>query len=386
MTQTANVNLEPSASRISVCLLCDTVGMDAGTEKLVIETARRLNHSKLEVHVCCLEDSPQLRSLDSECQTAVFPTESINSVRGLRQVLAFRRYLSRNNIQIVQAFMNRSSILAVAAALGSGRIVITSRLNTGYWYTPAWRTFFRILNIGTTRVLTNSLAGRDVVVKSESLAPEKVDVIYQGVNAELFRPGLRDRTACTKLGIPENAVVVGIVANLRPVKDLPLFLRAARIVSEACPEAAFLVIGQGEMLGELQALAGELGIRDNVFFTRGEGQVIDYLAGMSIGCLTSFSEGFSNAILEYMATGIPVVATDVGGIREAVVDGDTGCIVLKRSPEAFAQPIIKLLRNDELRVRMGNAALQHCLEKFEFAKTIGDLENYYSGLVKPVAR
>ncbi|HZD32191.1 MAG TPA: glycosyltransferase family 4 protein [Candidatus Angelobacter sp.] len=382
MPQEAAVSPGQRKFRIPVCLLCDTVGVDAGTERLVVETARRLDHTKFEVHVCCLEDSPQLRSLDGICQTEVFPTDEIDSVRGFRQVRAFRRYASRHNIQVVQAFMNRSSILAVLAAFGTRQVVITSRLNTGYWYTPKWRTFFRILNLGTTRILTNSLAGRDIVMNAENLAATKIDVLYQGVNAEHFNPGLGNPTVCTQLGIAEHVAVVGIVANLRPVKDIPLFLRAAKVVLEACPETAFLVVGQGEMLGELRALAGDLGIRNNVFFTRGEGQVIDYLARMSIGCLTSFSEGFSNAILEYMAVGLPVVATDVGGNREAVADGETGLLVRERSPEAFAQPIIELLHNNELRERMGEAALQRCLRKFEFGKTIRDLENYYSGLVQ----
>jgi glycosyltransferase involved in cell wall biosynthesis len=382
MTTSADENAAQRASRISVCLLCDTLGLDAGTERLVVEIARRLDPAKVDVHVCCFEDSSQLRSLEGVCHTVVFPAERVNSLNGLRQMASFRKYLKRHKIQVVHTFMTKASIFAVLSSLRTHQVVITSRLNTGYWYTPAWKLVFRILNRGTTRVLSNSQVGRDIAVEAERLDPQKIDVLYQGVSVEQFRPGAGDLTASRRLGIPESALVIGIVANLRPVKDIPLFLRAARIVVAQCPQAAFLVVGHGQLLGELLALAEELGIRDRVFFTRGEGRVIDYLVRMSVACLSSESEGFSNAILEYMAVGLPVVATDVGGNCEAVLDGETGLLVRDRTPEAFARPLIELLKNEDLRRRMGANGLARCLAHFERGKTIRDLEDYYAGLVR----
>ena len=156
--------------------------------------------------------------------------------------------------------MTKTNILAALSSLATERVVVTSRLNTGYWYTPAWKRTFRILNLGTTRVLTNSEAGRTIVAEAEHLDRGKIDIYYQGVNVERFRPGVGDATVCIRLGIPESAPVIGIVANLRPVKDLPLFLRAAKIVAERVPQAAFLMVGHGEQLGELQALAKNSGL------------------------------------------------------------------------------------------------------------------------------
>ena len=382
MTVLNNEHLAPSASRISVCLLNDTVGVDAGTERLVVEIARHLDPAKFEVHVGCLEESNQLRSLEGVCRTVVFPVERINSLQGLRQVASFRGYLTRHKIQIVHAFMNKTGIFAVLSSLGSRRIVITSRLNTGYWYTPALKRWFRALNWGTTRVLTNSQVGRDITVEAENLDPQKIDVLYQGVTVEHYRSDIGDPEVSRRLGIPASARVIGIVATFRPVKDISLFLRAAKIVSQQCPEAAYLLVGHGQQFEELRTLARELGIGDRVFFTRGEGRVVDYLSRMSVACLSSESEGFSNAILEYMAAGLPVVATDVGGNREAVLDGETGFLVRERTPEAFAQPLIELLRNENLRRRMGTNGLARCLANFERDKTIRDLEDYYAALVR----
>jgi glycosyltransferase involved in cell wall biosynthesis len=367
--------------RIRVCLLSDTVGLDAGTERQVVETAKRLHPDRFDVHVICLEDSPQLRSLEGICNIAVFPTPSVNSWSGLVQARRFRRYLRRHRIQIVHAYMNKTGTFAVLTSLGSDRIVITSRLNTGYWYTPRLRLMFRILNLRTDAIMANSLEAKRIAVETEGLAPDRVAVVYQGVDMTKFSRGLGDPTAADRLGIPPSARVIGIVANLRPVKDHALFLRAAKIVADQVQDVMFLLAGRGELYQQLCDLASELGIRDRVFFTQGEGNVMDYLARMSIGCLTSFSEGFSNAIMEYMAAGLPSVAIDVGGNRDAIIDGETGYLVAERSPEAFARPLIELLRNDKLRIGMGEKAFQRCVENFEVGKTIGQLEEFYKRLV-----
>ena len=363
-----------------MALFVDTVGKAAGTERQVVETARRLDKQKFDVHVCCLEPSAELSALNSCCNTQIFSFTRIVSSAALTQLAAMRRYLHEHEIDIVHAFMNKTSICAVATSLGSDRIVITSRLNTGYWYTPFLKRAFRVLNLATGRVMANSNEAKRIAVEAEKLDPAMVDVVYQGVNMDVYRPGAGDPEAARRLGIPEGSRVVGIVANLRPVKDIPLFLRAAKLVSEKIGDAVFLIAGGGEQYGELVELVQNLGLRDRVFFTRGEGRVLDWLSCMSIGCLTSQSEGFSNAILEYMAMALPVVATCVGGNAEAVVDGQTGYLIRERTAEAIAAPVIELLRNENLRRSMGERGAKRCRENFEWGRTILNLEQYYTAL------
>ena len=375
-------SIPQSSGKIAVALLSDTVGLDAGTERQVIETAKRLDKDRFDVHVICLEDSSQLRGVSSICHTAVFPVASLNSTQGVRQVLAFRKYATRHRLQILHGYMNKTSLFAVLSALGTDRIAITSRLNTGYWYTPALRNMFRAMNLRADGIMANSLEAKRIAVETERLDPDRVKVVYQGVDMTKFSRGLGDPSAADMLGIPRNARVVGIVANLRPVKDHALFLHSAKLVADQIPDAAFLLAGRGELYDDLRKLAAELGIGDRVFFTQGEGNMMDWLSRMAIGCLTSISEGFSNAIMEYMAAGMPVVAIDVGGNRDAVVDGETGYLVPERSPEKFAEPIIKLLRNDELRASMGAKGFERCLQLFEVQKTIGQLEDYYRSLLR----
>jgi glycosyltransferase involved in cell wall biosynthesis len=213
----------------------------------------------------------------------------------------------------------------------------------------------------------------------------KIDVLYNGVDMERYarRPDLAGFSGSP--AIPPQFRIVGIVANYRPVKDLPLFLRAARIVAGAVPDAAFLLVGQGPQRAELTHLAAELGIADRVFFTDGNGAVPDHIARMTVACLSSASEGFSNAFLEYMAAGLPVVATDVGGNAEAIQDGPSGYLVRTQAPEALAMPIIRLLQNESLRATMARASNERCREKFDIGQAICELEDYYVELLKVVS-
>ena len=365
-------------SKIRVCLLVDTVAYDAGTERQVAETAKRLNPDRFEVHVCCLEASPQLDSLAGCAQVAVFPLPRLHSPNGLRQLLRFRNYLQQHQVDIVHTFMVNTSIFGVVTGRLAGcRTIITCRLNTGYWYTPFYLALFRFLNRFTTRIMVNSQGAREIVCAAEKLPLGKVDVIYQGVDMEAYAAQRGDPRVCESLGLPSQAKVVGMVANFRPVKDHALFLQAARLVAQAVPEAAFLLVGRGPLRDELQRLAGQLGLAGKVFFPDGRGQVVDHLARMSVGCLSSHSEGFANAILEYMAAGLPVVATDVGGNAEAIEEGVTGYLVRERTAEAFAAPIIRLLSDENLRRAMGRRGFERCAERFEIHKTIPLLEDYY---------
>lgn len=361
--------------------MVDTVGLDAGTERLVSVILNRLDPGKVDAHLACLENSPRLEELSLHYKTRVFPASRLNSWNGLRRIREFHDYLKEMRIDVMHAFMTKSAILGVMAYPGSGcKAIVASRLSID-WYKPAITAFFRyFMNPRTTRIFANSEGVKRFVMDKEKAAPEKIDVIYQGVDMAKYSARAGDPSAAQALGIPETAPVVGIVANYRPIKDLPLFLRAAQIVVKSVPQTAFLLVGTGSIYNDLVRLAEQLGISRSVFFSNGKGGVQDYLRRMSIACLSSESEGFSNAILEYMAAGLPAVATDVGGNGEAILHGETGFLVRDRTPEAFAAPILNLLRDDELRRSMGQNALERCRRLFSMEVFISRLEGYYRNL------
>jgi glycosyltransferase involved in cell wall biosynthesis len=366
----------PRKPPLKVCLVVDSLAPDAGTEKLVANLAAAIDPHLIEIHICCFENSERLMSVAAQVHRAVFPLTRLNSPAALRQMWKFRTYLRQNGMEAVHSFMTKSSIFSVLASIGTDcRAVITSRLNSGYWYTPRLVWIFRALNRYSTHIMTNSEMARDLTSSVERVSPQKITVFYPGV--DLHRFGSGNPSSLAPLGIPQEALVVGIVANFRAVKDIPLFLGSAAVISAAVPSAAFLLVGQGALKAQLEQLAAELKIGDRVFFSSPEVAIPDYLSRMSVACLSSKSEGLPNAILEYMAAGLPVVAADVGGVRELVDDGSTGYLVRTRTPEAFAEPVIQLLRDPDLRRAMGRRGLERARADFDFSGTVVRLQQFY---------
>lgn len=366
---------------VKVLLVVDSLTPEAGTENQILNLIPHFDRARIELFVACLEDGPRLQSVKPHATPLVFPVGRVFSFTGIREMLRFRREIRRREIDVVHTFMVRSTIFGVLAArFSSCKAILTSRRNLGYWYGPRYLALFRLLNRLTTRVLANSEAARQSAIRIEGLAENRVDVLYNGVECSRFarpaNPLLRQR-----LGIPENAPVVGIVSNYRPVKDLPLFLKAARLVHQSAPGVFFVLAGRGPQQRELTTLAAELGIADCTIFTDDQNDVAAFYSCFQIACLSSQSEGFSNAILEYMAAGLPIVATDVGGVREAVQQGQTGFLVPSGDAQEFASKILVLLADEKLRAEMGRRGQQQCRERFDFPLVARQYEDYYGSLL-----
>src|SRR6185369_11111329 len=216
------------------------------------------------------------------------------------------------------------------------------------------------------RVIANCLVVQNQLIR-EGVNPKRIIQHYNGLDLERMKvsPGLTRAAALKRLVLPEDRRLISIVANLHnPVKDHPMFLRAAAQVRAAVPDAAFVIAGEGDLQPQLQELANELGIARDVHFIGRCDEVPNLLFASHIGVLSSKAEGFANAILEYMCAGLPVVATDVGGVREAIVEGQTGYIVPSGDHEAMARRIINVLSSDDEAGIMGERGRTIVAEKF----------------------
>jgi len=178
----------------------------------------------------------------------------------------------------------------------------------------------------------------------------KIATIYNGLDPRRVMPNGKDRRLVLKeFGLPDisGSRFVTILANLRSrVKNHAMFLRAAQIVREEVANTYFIVAGEGSLIPETRELAATLGLEDRTFFTGRCDNVAGLLSITDVGVLSSDSEGFPNSILEYMAASVPVVATSVGGIAEAVIDSETGYLVETNDHVAMARRVVEIL-NDE---------------------------------------
>ena len=175
---------------------------------------------------------------------------------------------------------------------------------------------------------------------------------------------------------------MGVLVNLNGVKGPGVLLEAAVRVIAYEPKAKFVLIGTGPLRQELEARAGALSLRDRVLFLGARQDVPNLLIRMEMLVAPSFAEGFSNAVLESMAAGLPVVATDVGGNREAIIDGETGFLAPSHDPSALADRILRLLADRSLAKRMGRAGRRRIEAHFTLERMVVETECFYERLLE----
>ncbi len=286
-----------------------------------------------------------------------FRLTSFYDANFVTQVRACARFLRERKIDVVQTHDFYTNVFGLAAMRLAGvKVKVASKRETLGVRTPAQRFIERQAFRFADVVVANSAKVKDFLI-GEGVVPDKVEVIHNGLDLSRFPEKKPDRLAVLGiLGLPldQSNKLVTMVANLRhDVKNHPMLLRAASLVCDQRTDVHFVLAGDGELRPDLEHMAHELGIADRVHFI-GECHTIPNLLSLSFaGVLTSRHEGFSNSILEYMAVGLPVVATDVGGASEAITDGETGFLVASDDPEALAARLMELLGSENLSLQMG---------------------------------
>ncbi len=234
-----------------------------------------------------------------------------------------------------------------------------------------------------TRVTGLSEMHKKYLIDVEGIEASKIEVVPNGVDLARFRRPVDGAKLRAELRIPEGALVVGIVAMLRPEKNHVMFLKAAAEVARVVPNAVFVLVGDGSERKKLEGLARSLSVEGAVRFAGLREDVPDLLQIFDVAVLSSFPivETLSNAVLEYMAAGKPVVATRVGSVPEQVVDGQTGYLVEPDDARAMADRLIGLLKNEGLRRRFGEAGLARVKERYTIERMIHETESLFERLL-----
>ena len=366
-----------------------------GSERQAVQLARLLQASgRCRVHLAALDASGALledaRSVAAG-DVAAFPLTSFYDLNAARQLRQLATYLREREIAVVHTHDFYTNVFGMAAALLARTPArVASKRETGGMRTRAQEIVERqAFRLAHAVVVNAEAVARQLA--SEGVPAGKTVVVHNGLdmNRVALPANWRREDALAALGLPVEGGhhFVSIVANLQhEVKDHPTFLRAAARVKASMPDAAFVLAGEGRLMESLRGFAAQLGIGDRVFFTGRCSRVADLLAVSDVCVLSSKAEGFSNSILEYMAAGRAVVATDVGGAREAVVEGETGHLVEAGDEEALAARIISLL-GDPARARvMGEAGRRIIEQKFSCEAQLKSTLKLYEGLLKRAHR
>jgi L-malate glycosyltransferase len=361
-----------------------------GSELQAVQLSRLLHESgRYKVHVACLDSGGALRDCVERLEIGEVPEYRLTSFynrNAVTQLRRFARLLSEREIDIIQTHDFYSNVFGMAA----GRLArvparIAARRETSGWRTAAQKVVERTAYRTANAIVANAEAVRDQLIK-EGVRREKIAVVYNGLNHERVTVSreISRHEKLALLGLPQSndCRFITIVANLRhPVKDHSMFLRAASRVREAVPQARFVIAGEGPLIDDARAFAIELGLEQNLFFLGRCENVAELLSISDVCVLSSKAEGFSNAILEYMAASRPAVVTDVGGAREAVIDGESGYLVRAGDDEQMGARIISLLLDPVKADSMGRRARRIIEEKFSLQAQLERTEKLYDQLL-----
>lgn len=352
-----------------------------GGERIVLRLAALLPSYGYRVSILTFFVHPESTGLECPpCPIYLLPLQRTYDLTALRAAFALRRFLKEGQVAIVQTFFESSDIWAgfVTKATSTAKL-IWSRRDMGILRGRKHHAAYRLMSGAPDAVFAVSEQVRRYCIEVDRIDPHRVQTIYNGVDLEDWRADARaDRT--------QWDFVVATVGNIRPVKGHDIFLRAAAVVVSQIPGVRFSIAGEvldQEYFAQLQALIIELGLTGHVEFAGGVSRLREHLSGADIFVLPSRSEGFSNAIVEAMAAALPVVATDVGGNAEAVVDGVSGFVVPSEDVQMLAAAIVTLFR-DPLKAReMGEAGRALAAERFTTGAMMRRITAAYARLLAP---
>ncbi|RPI57737.1 MAG: glycosyltransferase [Acidobacteria bacterium] len=359
-----------------------------GTETQVMLLTRSLDRAAFDIDFACLRRTgPLIEELDQRgVPVTEYAIPSLASARAAIQQMNFARDLSRRRVDIVHSYNFYGNAFAVLPArLARVAVVVASIRDRGPYLTPLQKRAQRAVCRLADRMLVNAMAVKDWLV-GDGYDPARIAVIPNGIDLSRFQRPHDPAWLHRELKLPPASPLVAVVSRIVRLKGLEQFVEAAAVVAHRCPEVRFLIVGepnpsQRELLAELAERAVRLNIRDRVVFTGRRADVPAILASVTVSVIPSLDEALSNALLESMAAGAPIVATRVGGTPEATSDREHGLLVPAGDVRALADGISTLLEDRALAARLGRSARERIAARYSVERMTEATEQLYRELL-----
>ncbi|MCE5310972.1 MAG: glycosyltransferase family 4 protein [Acidobacteriales bacterium] len=351
-----------------------------GAERDLAKLARYLNPDLFSVHVACFHADGERRA---EIEAAgipilVLPVRSFHNRTAIHGAFQLQRYVRRHHIQLIQAFDAPTSIFTVPLGRLFGvRAVISNHLCFRFLIPPPNYYGLRLVDFLAHRIVVNAEAIKQHLIEDYGLSSERIFVCHNGVESSVFFPSSQPRPPL----LADASVVIGTLCVFREEKRVDVLLQAFARLLPLDPRIRLLIVGDGEMREKWMARRNELGLRQTCHFEITTANVPQWMRLMDVFVLSSRSEGFPNAVLEAMACGCATVASNVGGVPELIMHGETGLLFRPDDLEDLAYQLSTLIKEPSLRHRLGKAAANRARTQFSMEKTARRMEALYSTLL-----
>ena len=374
---------------INVAFVIDTIATDtAGTQRQLLELIRRLDRERFAPSLVCLWESPWMREHPLPCPHVILGYRGFLKGNIFSVLHRLANFYKAEHVHIVQTFFEDSIFIVwLSTLLLRGRpILLSSRRDIGLgkgnqpWYHLLFGKLLPYVNRRFAAIVANSVQVKEFVARREKTPRERILVHYNGV--EIPTPSTTGTVPA--LLTPQSGVVwFCIVASLTPIKRHDVLIRAFDLArrTPGSAQLKLLVIGEGPERARLTALAVALGTASLTHFIGAQDNVAQFLSHVHCGVLVSDREGLSNSLLEYMAHGLPVIATLVGGNPELVSE-ENGILVNVGDVSALATAISTVANDSGLRARMGARSLAIVQETFSWNSSMKYIEDLYTSLAQ----
>ena len=353
---------------------------------LLLDFASRVNRERFEILVCCLRDNGPYEKIfrDFGLQVKNFKMRTVFDFWVIFKIAGF---IKKNRIDIVSTANFPADVYGRISAKLAGIPIILSTMHRfeDHKQERNYRLFFwldRLTMRLTTKIIAVSKAVNDYLVRWHKINPRKIVVMYNGIDIDKFKNNGNGKDFSREFNLNDRFTTVGFIGRLVEVKGLSYFLEAVDKVVRKRKEVQFLIIGDGPLEEKLKKEVNDLRISEHVIFTGFRQDICEILAVLDIFAMSSFSEGLPTAVLEAMAAGKPVIATNVGGVPEMVAEGDTGILAPPRDAESLAEAILELLESPEKRRAMGEKGRRRVMEYFSIEKMVERYEEFYDSLTR----
>ena len=370
-----------------ILLLTDSFGRVGGAERNITQLMTGIDKGKFELYIACFMSGGLVESMRNQGYSIIdLDRAGIYTISGLRNLGFLRKFVSENKISLIITYHESSDFYGLVLSHICNIPIISARRDMGFKTELHHQLAYKFVGRFFDAVIAVSNAVRREVVKRRWFPEKKIFTIYNAINVMDYGKSHDGMTLKRKLGIHPRYPVVGMVANIHKIKGYHYFLHAAGIIHKYNHNAQFLMIGYDEIksdftIATLKRYGEEIGVSQNLHFLDGRTEVADLISIFDVAVLASLSEGFSNVILEYMASTKPVVATEVGGNPEIVVHGETGLLVPPANADALASAILSILEDKEAASRFGNAGRKRVEEKFSLDIMLRSYENLFEQVI-----